>query len=109
MLRRYAAGERYFVGADIPDGANIRGVNLEGVNLERAWLFDADFTGANLKRVIFCGANLKCVNFRHANLEGAKFEETSVESILLEDANLKDASFTGAYSHGHRLKDGERP
>lgn len=73
LLRRYACGERYFAGADIPDGANFQNVNLEGASFEGAFLSDADFRGANLGNVNFRNANLKCSDFRGADLKGAVF------------------------------------
>ena len=33
LLQRYAAGERYFVKAELPDAADLRGINLEDANL----------------------------------------------------------------------------
>ena len=36
LITRYAAGERYFAGAEMPDGSSFVGVNLSGCNFEES-------------------------------------------------------------------------
>lgn len=104
LHQRYAAGERYFRGADIQGGANLQCANLEGANFELAILSDIDFRSANLQRVVFRNANVKCSDFRGANLEGADFGGASVEATQFEDANLGGTNFKGASYYGHILQ-----
>ncbi|HMW02741.1 MAG TPA: pentapeptide repeat-containing protein [Acidobacteriota bacterium] len=104
LHKRYAAGERYFMGADIQGGANLQWANLEGANFECAILSDIDFRSANLQRVVFRNANVKCSDFRGANLEGADFGGANVEATQFEGANLSSTNFKGASYYGHILK-----
>lgn len=80
LLRRYAAGERDFRGADLR-GANLRGADLRDANLRWADLTDADLRGADLT-----DADLRRANLRRANLRGAD----------LRWADLSNAYLTGA-------------
>ena len=57
MLKRYAAGERNFRGANLR-GQSFKGQNLSGVDFSEADLRSTNFTGANLKGTNFTGA--KC-------------------------------------------------
>jgi uncharacterized protein YjbI with pentapeptide repeats len=109
LLRRYAAGERYFVEADIPDGSDLRNSTLAGATFDGGWLTDLDFRGANLRHVKFLSCNIKCSDFREADLEGAIFTGSSVEATYFENANLTNASFAGAYAYGCELKEGDIP
>ncbi len=109
ILRRYAAGERYFAHADLPDGAVFRSANLEDCTFDHSFLSDADFREANLKGVSFLNSNIKCSDFRGANLQGASFQGSSVEAIFLDGANLDEVSFAGATWCGATLKEGDFP
>ena len=55
VLRRYAAGDRDF------RGANLRGANFKGQNLS-----GADFRGADIRSANFADANLQWANFAKA-------------------------------------------
>ena len=88
LLSRYAAGERYFPEADMPDGSDFSKAHLAGAVLERCWLSDANFTGADLRRVSFRGTNLKCADFRDANLEGSIWTGASVEVGPLRERRI---------------------
>jgi len=109
LLQRYSMGERYFVEADIPDGADLSNVCLEGANLSSAYLTDVDFRGANLRFVNFEKSNIKCSDFRDANLEGAVFKEALIDAAVFDGANLKNTNFAEAYYYGVQLKQGQNP
>jgi uncharacterized protein YjbI with pentapeptide repeats len=109
LLRRYAAGERYFAEADIPEGSDLRNSTLAHSTFDRGWLSDIDFRGANLRHVRFLSCNIKCSDFRGADLEGAIFTGALVEATQFENANLTNATFAGAYAYGYELKDGDVP
>lgn len=70
LLSRYAAGERSFVGAELPM-ANLSGANLAGIDLRSA-------------------------NFRGANLRGANLQQAKLFGAILGDADLQDADLKGA-------------
>ena len=55
VLRRYAAGERNFSGADLR-GRNFKGQNLSGANFSHTDIRGANFTAANLSGANFTGA-----------------------------------------------------
>lgn len=109
LLDRYAAGERYFGGSELPDESDFSNANLEGANLERSFLHSANFSNANLKSVSFYNTNIKCARFRNANLEGANFKGAAVESLDLEGANLTGVSFAGSFAYGWELQEGQVP
>jgi len=71
LLKRYAAGERYFANASLPV-ADLSGQKLSG----------ADLSGANLR-----GANL-----RGSDLQQAKLLNTTLRDTDLQDADLKGAT-----------------
>lgn len=48
LLKRYAAGERYFVGASL-ESADLRHASLQGANLTNANLCRADLSQSNLR------------------------------------------------------------
>jgi uncharacterized protein YjbI with pentapeptide repeats len=107
LIERYAAGERCFRDADIPDGACFKGVVLVGAILEQAWLFDADFRGADLRDVIFDRSNVKCADFSDADLRGASFTEAVVDGAIFTGAELGGVSFEAAGSYGYRIHNGD--
>jgi uncharacterized protein YjbI with pentapeptide repeats len=107
LLSRYAAGERFFSGADIPDGACFSGGVLKGAVLEDAWLSCADFRGADLQEVSFRRSNVKMSNFTDADLRGASFQDASVEAAEFTSAKLDGVSFEGAGYYGFTIHDGD--
>jgi uncharacterized protein YjbI with pentapeptide repeats len=109
LLRRYAAGERQFPHADLPEGSSLRGANLAGVAFAQAWLSGVDFTGADLRRVRFADCNVKCSDFGGADLRGASFPGTHVEAADFAGANLEGADFAGARAYGGAFRAGETP
>ncbi len=111
LLRRYQAGERYFVGSEVDMEAqdyDLRGVTLEGADLSRSYVV-ADFRGANLRHIRFRSAYLKTCGFRGADLTGADFTEARIDGAQFEGAILDGAVFTGAGDYSHILKPGEMP
>lgn len=72
-------------GTDLA-GANLSGANLTGANMQGVILTDANLDGANLTDVDLTGATLT-----RARLSGAILVRTN-----LLDADIGDATFTGA-------------
>ena len=88
LLKRYAAGERDFHGAD-----------LRWADLRRADLCWADLRCANLR-----GANLRGANLRWADLRGASLSEANLRGADLYEANLREASLCCANLRGANLR-----
>ena len=108
LLRRYAAGERYFPNTELSD-ADLSNVMLDGASFEKSsWFFNANFARASLRGTSFRECNVKCASFRNADLTGASFELAAVESIDLVGAILANVSFVGATSYGHTLNEGDK-
>ncbi len=92
LLERYAAGERYFVGAKL-NGGMLHGANLSGADLSYA-----EFKGAGLQ-----GADFDHAVLRDADMEGvdcvlAKFRYTDFSRTKLS------GGFPDAYFYGTTLR-----
>lgn len=122
LLERYAAGERYFAGADLSsakfelcrakfetgphDYLDLREVNLHHANLDRvdlrrstlvkSDLRSASFVGANLHRVDLRGVDLGRAQLIATDLRGASLFETELSHALLAAAKLQDADLQHA-------------
>jgi Pentapeptide repeats (8 copies) len=81
LKRRYAAGDRYFINANLMC-ADLSHLNLSQVNFGWAKLRGANLSGANLR-----GADLTAADLSDANLSGADFS----------GANLSRADLTGTH------------
>lgn len=86
LLARYAAGERFFDGA-----------NLGGADLARANLAVARLCGANLRAADLDGANLAGASLRGANLRAADLRAANLARASLARANLADTDLGGTY------------
>lgn len=102
LLRRYAAGERDFTGADLRS-ADLSNCDLRGAKLVRAQLRGANLRGANLQGADFSGASLEVnmdglprVNLKEANLSEGRFDGADLSAALLQKASLKNARFLQA-------------
>src|ERR1700730_1110209 len=102
LLKRYAAGERDFTGADLRNG-DLSNCDLRGVKLVRAQLRGANLSGANLQGADFSGASLEVnmdslprVNLKKANLSDSRFDSANLSAALLQGASLRNARFTQA-------------
>lgn len=103
LLRRYAAGERNFLGAQL-DRADLYGAQLSGANL-----YGASFINANLERAKLNGGTFTDANFRGATLRGARLVGAGLDGANfalagMDDANLKRARLCGANLHGAVLR-----
>ena len=101
ILKRYAAGEREFPGADICD-SELEGVDLSGINLSGAELADSDLTrinlsGANLHNANISQSTVRNSNLSRANLSEAFLSESAFDEANLREANLSKANLRGAY------------
>jgi uncharacterized protein YjbI with pentapeptide repeats len=103
LVRRYQAGERWFAGTELPDGAVFRGADLSGANLRACWLSDADFRGADLRGTAFDGSNLKLSDFRDADLSGASLREALLCGAKVRGARIEGTVADGATFYGAPL------
>jgi hypothetical protein len=90
LVRRYAAGERNFINANLRC-ALLNSLNLSEVNLSWANLSRANLTGANLS-----GVELTAADLSEANLSRANLSQTSLVRTNLTRANLSLADLRGA-------------
>lgn len=72
---------------EIPENKKFREMNLEG----------ADFSGMDLRKVIFFSCNLKNANFQNADLTDANFSTCQLDGAIFSGATIIDAEF----SHCH--------
>ena len=124
LLRRYADGERYFVGMDLSDAdfvpsggwfrtvkfgsQNVVPCELRSANLRECCFDGARMTGivfdsSDLSGSLFRGADLRGAHLRSANLRDADLRDTHLEQADLEGADLEGAVFLGACLHRTRL------
>ncbi len=101
LLRRYAAGERYFAGADLRYGQELSVAILKGIDLSRAFMDGINIVGVDLSysnlsqgRIDVC--RLEDVNLTAANLRGASLIEASIIGVNLTGADLTDAKLSDA-------------
>jgi hypothetical protein len=91
LLQRYASGERYFVNADLPDGADFPSANLEGAILEKAWLYDVDFSGAKRDRIYYADATgIVSIGNLFKKYALAAFGKNSAEHNQVKDLEFKN-------------------
>jgi uncharacterized protein YjbI with pentapeptide repeats len=109
LLRRYAAGERFFPDAEIPDYSSLQEVDLAGASFKGAWLSCIDFRGANLSGCRFEDCNVKCSDFRGADLRNAAFDNVAIEATFWDDAKVDGADFSGVTFHNRLVHDPEFP
>jgi uncharacterized protein YjbI with pentapeptide repeats len=110
LFRRYAAGERNFVNANLRCAllskrllsevnlsyaklrqANLSEANLTGADLTAADLSEADLSQASLSKTCLVRTNLTKANLSQADLRGA-----NLSKACLSEANLSQADLTGA-------------
>jgi uncharacterized protein YjbI with pentapeptide repeats len=81
------------------DSANFVMSHLKGTDLTYSILAEADFSGAQLEKVILFGANVQ-----EANLEGTNLKDADLGRADLRDAKLEGANLTGAILKGTILE-----
>jgi uncharacterized protein YjbI with pentapeptide repeats len=100
LLKRYAAGERNFCGADLKDidlsGENLIGIDLSDSNLEKANLTNSNLMGANLNSAKIINANLVNAILVNANLKNAWVNSSNFSRADLNGANLRSTKLGGA-------------
>ena len=107
LLARYAAGERYFVGAELDEPrVDMSGVVLDGADLSACW-FMTSFRNASLKDTKFCRANVKCCDFSGADLSNADFSEAALEATVWDGAVLAGARFGDVSLYGAHLTEAQ--
>ena len=90
LLRRYAAGNRYFVNANLRC-AKLSNICLENIDMSYGKLNFADLSDSNLSQ-----ANLTLAEMRSANLSGSNLSRSQLVKANLAGANLSDANLRGA-------------
>jgi uncharacterized protein YjbI with pentapeptide repeats len=96
FLKGDSGGQRAnLYGADL-SRANLGGANLIGANLRRANLGGANLSGAYLRGVDLSRANLGGANLRGADLSGADLSDGDLSEANLSRADLSDANLRGA-------------
>ncbi|KJH71386.1 pentapeptide repeat-containing protein [Aliterella atlantica] len=93
--KRYAAGERNFVNANLRGAALVQ-VNLSAINLSWAKLNLADLSGANLSKADLISADLQEANLSGTDLTGANLSMADLRGANLLDAKLELACLRGA-------------
>ncbi len=110
LLRRYAAGERYFPDADIPDRSSLRGATLAGAIFRDFWLSDVDLRDADLRGCRFENGNVKCSEFDNADLRNATFSGcVHVEASSWHGAKVDGTDFSGVWAYGSPINSPEFP
>lgn len=92
LLRRYAAGERFFSRVAL-EGGNLSGVDLRGIRFQNSGIGILDLSGANLAGVSFVDTGISEVNLEGANLAGADLSGAAFTNVNCRRANLAGASF----------------
>ncbi len=102
LLRRYNAGERFFVKVDL-SGLDLSRIdfstqdgNRERVRFNNSDLTGVNFVGANLSYAFFFNANLRGANLEGADLTGVNFENANLTGAILVNCNLFCCGFVGA-------------
>jgi uncharacterized protein YjbI with pentapeptide repeats len=112
LLDRYAAGERYFAGAEldqnmVPQGiVDLTGAVLDGADFSNCW-FSASFSGASLRAVNFTHANVKCCDFSRADLTDAIFFGAAIEAATWAGAKVLRTKFGDVSLYGAILTEAE--
>lgn len=97
LKRRYAAGERNFVNANLR-GAALNQINLSAINL--SW---AKLNLANLSKAKLDGADLTAADLREANLSDADLTGANLSLADLTGANLLGTKLEGACLRGTKI------
>ena len=94
-------------GADLSradlSGAHLYGANLSGANLYGAHLYGADLSGANLSGANLYGADLSRADLSRADLSGAHLSGANLSGANLYGADLSRADLSGAHLSGANL------
>jgi uncharacterized protein YjbI with pentapeptide repeats len=112
LLDRYAAGERYFAGAELDQDMVSEGILdltsavLDGADFSNCW-FSALFSGASLRATNFAHANVKCCDFSRADLTDADFRGAAMEAATWVGAKVLRTKFGDVSLYGARLSEAE--
>lgn len=95
LKRRYAAGDRNFVNANLRCAA-LNNLNLSGINLGWAKLRLSDLSKANLSGADLTAADLSNANLSQTDLSGANLTLADLSGANLHEVNLSGACLRGA-------------
>jgi uncharacterized protein YjbI with pentapeptide repeats len=107
LLARYAAGERFFAGAELDSintGVDLAGAMLDGADFSDSW-FIASFRDASLKGAIFRRANVKTCDFSGADLTDADFRDAPLEATKWSGAILSGCKFGNVNYYGANVSE----
>lgn len=99
LKRRYAAGERNFINA------NLRCAMLNELNLSKANLSWAKLNWANLSRINLSGADLTAADLSNANLSEADLRGANLSLADLRGANINQTNLSGTNLRGAKLNE----
>jgi uncharacterized protein YjbI with pentapeptide repeats len=102
LLRRYAAGDRNFINANLRS-AMLNDLNLSEINLSWAKLCGANLSRANLTGSNLFQADLSETDLSGANLESADLRWANLRNVVLSSANLHRTNLLGADLRGTDL------
>lgn len=104
IIRRYKSGERDFSGIIAPN-SDFSGADLRGIIFRRAKLAHSSFKNCNIRNADFSFAEAQDTGFENANAEGANFSDAilfnsnfcnaRVTSAVFHNANIADCNFGG--------------
>ena len=95
LLRRYAAGERDFVGIKLKN-IDLRSIDLSGSNFTNARITNVIFNGVNLSKAILIGTQIDSTNFILNTIEGANLSQSDMFGVFIEKTNLKRCKIEGS-------------
>ncbi len=95
LLRRYAAGDRYFINANLRC-AQLSELCLENIDLSCAKLNLANLSGTNLSKANFTAAQMRSANLSGSNLSGSQLVRANLAGANLSNANLRGADLSYA-------------
>lgn len=107
LKRRYAAGDRNFVNANLRCAA-LNNLNLSGINLSWAKLRLSDLSKANLSGADLTAADLSNANLSQTDLSGANLTLADLTGANLCETNLNGACLNGAKLSQTNLMLGDR-
>ena len=107
LKRRYAAGDRNFVNANLRCAA-LNNLNLGGINLSWAKLRLSDLSKANLSGADLTAADLSNANLSQTDLSGANLTLADLTGANLCETNLNGACLNGAKLSQTNLMLGDR-
>lgn len=101
IIRDYKKGRKDFTGIECKSG-NFSGYNLKRIVFRNSNLEGSSFSGCNLDDADFSNCNLQWINFDHASLRRTKFANADLRwakstAPIFESTSFRDADLSEAY------------